>query len=190
MTAGFKLNSAYTNLVLEGQSKASPDGRWVRDRRDVPGEGRPLASAGHWHPALPCEGLKSQCQQQVGFTSSRAAGLAARSGLRRRHRLAVQPQARPAGMKMDLMRERFRSNGADLRLGLPLETQTLRRFKEVLLDVMREKGFIHAEVTHDSRPTYGNPRDRTLKFTITKGKRSRPIAPAAPLPSPAQRCSR
>jgi hypothetical protein len=88
------------------------------------------------------------------------------------------------------MRERFRSNGADLQLGLPLETKTLCRFKEVLLDVMREKGFIHAEVTHDSRPTYGNPRDRTLKFTITEGKRSRPIAPAAPLPSPAQRCSR
>jgi hypothetical protein len=88
------------------------------------------------------------------------------------------------------MRERFRSNGAELRLGLPLETQTLCRFKEVLLDVMREKGFLHAEVTHDSRPTFGNPRDRTLTFTVTEGKRSRPIAPAAPLLSPAQRCLR
>jgi hypothetical protein len=88
------------------------------------------------------------------------------------------------------IRERFRSNGADLRLGLPLESQTLCRFKEVLSDVMREKGFLDAEVTHDSRPTYGNPRHLTLKFTITEGKRSRPIAPAAPLPSPAQRCLR
>jgi len=88
------------------------------------------------------------------------------------------------------MRERFRSNGADLRLGLPLETQTLCRFKEVLRDVMREKGFLHVEVTHDSRPTYGNSRDRTLMFTVTEGKRSRPIAPAAPVLSPAQRCSR
>jgi outer membrane protein assembly factor BamA len=88
------------------------------------------------------------------------------------------------------IRERFRSNGADLRLGLPLETQTLCRFKEVLLDVMRQKGFLDAEVTHDSRPTFGNPRDLTLKFTIIEGKRSRPIAPAAPLPSPAQRCLR
>ena len=88
------------------------------------------------------------------------------------------------------LRDRFRSNGADLRLGLPLETQTLCRFKEVLLDVMREKGFLEAEVTHDSQSTYGNPRDRTLKFTVTEGKRSRPITRAAPLPSPAQRCSR
>jgi surface antigen-like variable number repeat protein len=88
------------------------------------------------------------------------------------------------------IRERLRSNGADLRLGLPLETQTLCRFKEVLRDVMSEKGFLDAEVTHDTRPTYGNPRHLTLKFTITEGKRSRPIAAAAPLPSPAQRCSR
>ena len=88
------------------------------------------------------------------------------------------------------LRERLRSNGADLRPGLPLESQTLCRFKEVLRDVMSEKGFLDAEVTHDTRPTYGNPRDLTLKFTITEGKRSRPIAPAAPVPSPAQRCSR
>jgi outer membrane protein assembly factor BamA len=88
------------------------------------------------------------------------------------------------------LRERFRSNGADLRLGLPLETQTLCRFKEVLRDVMREKGFLDAEVTHDTQPTYGNPRHLTLKFRIIEGKRSRPIARAAPLPSPAQRCSR
>jgi hypothetical protein len=88
------------------------------------------------------------------------------------------------------IRERLRSNGADLRLGLPLETQTLCRFKEVLRDVMSEKGFLDAEVTHDTQPTYGDPRHLTLKFTITEGKRSRPIAPAAPLPSPAQRCSR
>lgn len=56
------------------------------------------------------------------------------------------------------IRERLRSNGADLRLGLPLETQTLCRFKEVLRDVMSEKGFLDAEVTHDTQPTYGNPR--------------------------------
>lgn len=88
------------------------------------------------------------------------------------------------------IRERLRSNGADLRLGLPLETQTLCRFKEVLRDVMSEKGFLDAEVTHDTQPTYGNPRHLTLKFTITEGKRSRPIDRAAPLLSPAQRCSR
>jgi hypothetical protein len=86
--------------------------------------------------------------------------------------------------------ERLRSNGAALRLGLPLETQTLCRFKEVLRDVMNEKGFLDAEITHDTRPTYGDPRHLTIKFRITEGKRSRSVDRGAPLSSPAQRCSR
>ena len=90
----------------------------------------------------------------------------------------------------DKLRERLAANGADLRLGWPLESQTLCRFKEVVLDVMSEKGFRDAEISLDTRPTYGNRRHLTLKFTITEGKRSRPIARAAPLLSPAQRCSR
>ncbi len=87
------------------------------------------------------------------------------------------------------LHERLRANGANLRLGLPLESQMLCRFKEVLRDVMSEKGFLDAEVTHDTRPTYANPRYLTLTITITEGKRSQPIA-SAPPPSPAQRCSR
>ena len=39
------------------------------------------------------------------------------------------------------LRERLRANGAELRLGWPLETQTLCRFQEVVRDVMNEKGF-------------------------------------------------
>ncbi len=88
------------------------------------------------------------------------------------------------------IRARLRGNGADLRLGLPLQSQMLCRFKEVLRDVMSEKGFLDAEITHDTRPTYGNPRYLTLTLTITEGKRSRPIAPMPLSPSPAQRCSR
>jgi hypothetical protein len=87
-------------------------------------------------------------------------------------------------------RERLRENGATLRLGRPVESQTLCRFKEVLRDVMSEKGFLDAEITHDTRPTYGDPRSLTLTLTITEGKRSRPIAPTAPFLSPAQRCLR
>jgi hypothetical protein len=87
-------------------------------------------------------------------------------------------------------RDRLRANGADMRLGWPLESQMLCRYKEVLLDVMREKGFPDVEVTHDMRPTYGNPRDVTLTFTVVEGKRSRRSASSAPLPSPAERCSR
>ena len=86
--------------------------------------------------------------------------------------------------------ERLRSNGADVRLGLPLESQTLCRFKEVLRDVLRERGFPDAEITHEARPTWGDRRHLTLTFTITEGKRSRPVAPAAPMPSPAERCLR
>jgi hypothetical protein len=88
------------------------------------------------------------------------------------------------------IRERLRSNGADLRLGRPLESQTLCRFKEVLRDVMSEKGFVDAEVTHDTRPTYGNPQHLTIKLMIVEGKRSRPDTSRALLLSPAQRCSR
>ena len=90
----------------------------------------------------------------------------------------------------DKLRQRLAANGADLRLGWPLEGQTLCRFKEVVLDVMREKGFLDAEIRHETRPTYGNRQHLTLEFTIVEGKRSRPTAPGAPRQSPAQRCMR
>ena len=92
--------------------------------------------------------------------------------------------SRTGWQKLD---KRLRANGAQLRSGWPLENQTLCRFKEVLRDVMSEKGFLDVEITHDTRPTYGNRQHLTLKFTIVEGKRSRP---APPLLSPAQRCMR
>ena len=87
------------------------------------------------------------------------------------------------------LRERLRANGAELRLGWPLESQTLCRFQEVVLDVMNEKGFLDAEISHDMRPTYGDWRNVTLVFTIVEGKRSRRTIPTGPLLSPAERCS-
>jgi hypothetical protein len=87
-------------------------------------------------------------------------------------------------------RQRLRDNGAELRLGWPLEGQTLCRFKEVLGDEMREKGFPDAEVSAATRPTFGDIRQVTLEVTIVEGKRSRRAPPAAPLPSPAERCVR
>ena len=87
------------------------------------------------------------------------------------------------------MRERFRSNGAELRLGLPVESQTLCRFKEVLRDLLREKGYPDAEITLDMKPTWGDRTQLTLLFTVTQGKRSRRTA-TAPVPTPAERCSR
>jgi len=85
-------------------------------------------------------------------------------------------------------KERLRANGAELRLGWPLENQTLCRFKEVVRDVMSEEGFLDAEVTHDANPTRGNRNHLALKFTIVEGKRSRPT-PLARF-SPAERCMR
>jgi hypothetical protein len=90
----------------------------------------------------------------------------------------------------DKLRERLRANGGDLRPGWPLESPTLCRFKEVVRDVMSEKGFLDVDISHDTRPTYGNRQHLTLKFTIVEGKRSDRMAVAAPLLSPAQRCLR
>lgn len=88
------------------------------------------------------------------------------------------------------LRERLRSNGAELRLGLPLESQTLCRYKEVLRDVMSDKGFLDADITHETRPTRGNRQHLTLTFTIVEGKRSRPVSGTAASLTPAQRCLR
>ena len=88
------------------------------------------------------------------------------------------------------LRERLQANGADLRSGWPLESQTLCRFKEVIRDVMSEKGFLDVEISHDTKPTYGNRRHLTLMFTIVEGQQSRRMALAAPVLSPAQRCLR
>jgi outer membrane protein assembly factor BamA len=90
----------------------------------------------------------------------------------------------------DQLGKRLRANGAHLRLGWPLESQTLCRFKEVVRDVMSEKGFLDVEITHDTRPTYGNRRHLTLQFTIVEGQRTRRKAPTGPLLSPAERCMR
>jgi hypothetical protein len=90
----------------------------------------------------------------------------------------------------DKFRVRLRANGAELRLGWPLESQTLCRFKEVVRDVMNEKGFHEVEISHDEKPTYGNRRHVTLEFTIVEGERSRRTVPAAPLLSAAERCLR
>jgi outer membrane protein assembly factor BamA len=89
------------------------------------------------------------------------------------------------------LRERLQANGAHLRSGFPLESQTLCRFKEVLRDLMSDKGFLDADITHETRPSYGNRQHLIIKFTITEGKRSRPISRTDPKwLSPGERCLR
>jgi hypothetical protein len=87
------------------------------------------------------------------------------------------------------LRERLQANGANLRSGFPLESQTLCRFKEVLRDLMSDKGFLDADITHETRPTFGNRQHLTIKFTITEGARSRPRTDTKLL-SPSERCLR
>jgi outer membrane protein assembly factor BamA len=86
--------------------------------------------------------------------------------------------------------ERLRANGAELRLGWPLESQTLCRFKEVVRDVLGEEGFLDAEITHDTNPTRGNRRHLALKFSIAEGQRSHHTQLVETRFSPAQRCMR
>jgi outer membrane protein assembly factor BamA len=86
--------------------------------------------------------------------------------------------------------ERLRANGAELRLGWPLENQTLCRFKEVVRDVLGEEGFLDAEITHDMNPTRGNRQHVALTFTIVEGKRSGDTRLVAARFSPAERCLR
>jgi outer membrane protein assembly factor BamA len=90
------------------------------------------------------------------------------------------------------IRKRLQLNWADIRLGFPIEGQTLCRFKEVLRDVMSEKGFRDALIAHHTRPAYGNPQHLTIRFTIVEGKKSRPVAQTGPALTltPAQRCDR
>lgn len=95
-----------------------------------------------------------------------------------------------SGSQRQKFQERLEANGAELRLGWPLENQTLCRFKEVVRDVLSEKGFLDAEVTHDTAPTRGNRNHLALTFTIVEGKRSQAPPSAAARYSPAERCMR
>ena len=71
--------------------------------------------------------------------------------------------------------------------GGPWKRKHCVAFRKSVRDVLNEKGFLDVEISHEARPTYGNPQHLTLEFTIVEGKRSRR---AAPVLSPAERCMR
>ena len=89
---------------------------------------------------------------------------------------------------------RFPAEDIRIRLGRPLDSNTICRVKELVRDAMAEKGFPNAEVTHDVIPL---PQNRfganAVKVTlnITDGERSRAVkTPMIPLLSTSQRCAR
>ena len=54
--------------------------------------------------------------------------------------------------------------------------------------MMSDKGFFDAEITHDTRPTFGNRQHLTLKFTIIEGTRSRPVSRKSGVVVTSERC--
>src|SRR5687767_9140839 len=87
---------------------------------------------------------------------------------------------------------RFPAEDIRVRLGRPLDSGTICRIKELVRDVLAEKGFTSPEVTHDTIPLPPNrfsPNALRLTIHIVDGPRSRAIKRSGFL-SPSQRCSR
>lgn len=69
------------------------------------------------------------------------------------------------------VRERLRDNAILVRIGRPLESQMLCRLKEVVRDMMVEKGFTDAEVTHEVTPAGPAHPEQTVKITVKHQRR-------------------
>lgn len=85
--------------------------------------------------------------------------------------------------------ERLRENGIRVRLDAPLDGATACVIKEVLRDLLAERGFADAEVGQrtTSVPAPGT-KVKKVTFTIDEGERSRPQERSQL--SPAARCNR
>jgi hypothetical protein len=88
---------------------------------------------------------------------------------------------------------RLHKHGVNLRLDRPLDTLTICVVKEVIADLMAEKGFADANVTYREMVT-GTGLDARVKvaFDIKDGPRSRRVSSKgiAARPTPQTRCSR
>lgn len=74
---------------------------------------------------------------------------------------------------MDRVRARYQQEGVLLRLGRPIEGVTICRIREIIRDVMADRGFPDAVVTHHLAP-YPPGGDNTFRLVITveEGRRS------------------
>jgi hypothetical protein len=96
-------------------------------------------------------------------------------------------------LKVPEIEKRLRENGIRVRLDAPLDGATACVIKEVIRDLLSERGFADAEVTQRATvaPAQGTA-VKTVTFTIDDGERSRPTRSArekSKLP-PAARCKR
>lgn len=94
-------------------------------------------------------------------------------------------------LDMDRVRVRYPQEGILLRLGRPIESVTICRIRETIRDVMAERGFPDAVVTHELAP-YPPGHDMNavrLVITVEEGRRStgREGRQVPPL-TPSQRC--
>ena len=87
---------------------------------------------------------------------------------------------------------RLQENGIRVRLGRPLESVTLCQLKEVVRDMLAEKGFPDAVITHDLTRALGDPEAHMkLTITISQGERSKRASKGGSPPlSSAERCAR
>jgi hypothetical protein len=92
-------------------------------------------------------------------------------------------------LKVTEIDERLRENGIRVRLDAPLDGTTACVIKEVLRDLLAERGFAEAEVAQrtTSVPARGTT-VRRVTFTINEGQRSRPRKRTTV--SPEARCNR
>jgi outer membrane protein assembly factor BamA len=83
--------------------------------------------------------------------------------------------------------ERLQKERIALRLNATPDNLVICSVKEVVAEMMADKGFPAAEVTHDIAPLPRDPSSLRLVFTIIEGVRS--AAPTVkPKRSPAERC--
>lgn len=96
-------------------------------------------------------------------------------------------------LKGPAIEERLHKHQVALRLDRPLDTFTICVVKEVVRDLMAEKGFTEAEVSH-REIVIGKGAEARVKITfdIKDGPRARRVSPKsiAGLPSPQTRCAR
>jgi outer membrane protein insertion porin family len=69
--------------------------------------------------------------------------------------------------------EQLKEKGIELRLDSFLDENTLHRVESVLHEMMAEKGFTNAEITHTTTPVAGGPKLVNITFNIGEGPKLR-----------------
>jgi outer membrane protein insertion porin family len=69
--------------------------------------------------------------------------------------------------------EQLKERGIELRLDSFLDENTLHRVDAVLQDMMAEKGFTNAEISHQTTPVAGGPKLVNIAFNISDGPKLR-----------------